>query len=61
MSISFSGLTSGLDTSSWIESLVSLKRAKVTTLQTQREEIVASKDTLNSIKSFFTAFRSTLQ
>lgn len=61
MSISFSGLTSGLDTSSWIESLVSLKQAKVTTLQTQREEIVASKNTLNSIKSFFTAFRSTLQ
>ena len=38
MSISFSGLASGLDTSSWIESLVALKRAKVTVLQEQKEE-----------------------
>ena len=61
MSISFSGLASGLDTSSWIESLVALKRAKVTTLQEERENILLSKDTLNSIKSFFNSFRSTIE
>lgn len=61
MTISFSGLASGLDTSQWIESLVALKRAKVNTLQTQKEEIVAQKDTLSAIKSFFASFRATVQ
>ena len=31
MTISFSGLASGLDTSSWVESLVRLRQAKVAT------------------------------
>jgi len=61
VTISFSGLASGLDTSQWIESLVALKRAKVNTLQTQKEEIVAQKDTLSAIKSFFASFRATVQ
>ena len=60
MTISFSGLASGLDTSSWVDSLVALKRAKVTTLEENKSEIVDLKDTLNSIKSFFTTFRSML-
>ena len=61
MTISFSGLASGLDTTSWIESLVALKRAKVTTLTEQREEVLTAKDALSNIKSFFNAFRSTIQ
>lgn len=61
MSISFSGLASGLDTSSWIQQLVALKQAKVTTLQTQRENVLLSKNTLNSIKNFFNSFRSTIE
>ena len=61
MTISFSGLASGIDTSSWVESLVALKRAKVTNLQKEKEEITLSKDTLSSIKSFFASFRSTIQ
>lgn len=61
MSISFSGITSGLDTSSWIESLVALRRAKITTLQTQKNELLAAQDTLNNIKSFFNNFRTTIQ
>ena len=61
MSISFSGLASGLDTTSWVESLVALKRAKVTTLQEEKEELVVSKDTLSSIKNFFNSFRSTIE
>ena len=61
MSISFNGLASGLDTSSWITSLTALKQAKVTTLQQQREELVVSKNALSSIRSFFTSFRSTLE
>ena len=61
MTISFSGLASGLDTSSWIESLVALKRAKITTLEEQKEEVIVSRDSLSTIKSFFTAFRASLE
>ena len=35
MSISFSGLASGLDTDSWVTALVSVKQLNVTTLQNQ--------------------------
>ncbi len=61
MSISFSGLASGLDTSSWVKSLTALKQAKVTTLQEQKENVVLSRNTLNNIKSFFSTFRSLLE
>ena len=61
MTISFSGLASGLDTSSWVESLVKLKQAKIDTLQEEKEGIELTKDTLESIKSFFTSFRSVLE
>ena len=61
MTISFSGLASGLDTSSWVESLTALKRAKVTTLTEQKENVALSRNTLNSIKSFFNSFRSVLE
>ena len=61
MSISFSGLASGLDTSSWIESLTALKRAKVTTLEEQKNDVEITQSTLNNIKSFFSSFRSTLE
>ena len=61
MSISFSGLASGLDTTSWVESLVALKRAKVDTLQEQKENVLLSQSTLNSIKSFFSSFRSVIE
>lgn len=61
LSISFSGLASGLDTTSWVESLVKLKQAKVDTLEEQKSAMVACRETLNSIKSFFSSFRSVLE
>ena len=61
MTISFSGLASGLDTSSWIESLTALKKAKVTTLTEEQKVVQTAKETLASIKSFFTSFRSLLE
>lgn len=61
MTISFSGLASGLDTSSWIESLTALKKAKVTTLTEEQKLVQTAKETLASIKSFFTSFRSLLE
>ena len=61
MSISFSGLATGLDTSSWVESLTALKRAKVTTYENEQTVLSNSKTTLNQIKSFFSTFRATLE
>ena len=61
MSISFSGLASGLDTSSWVKSLTALKQAKVTVLEDEKENIIDAKDALQSIRSFFTSFRSTIE
>ena len=61
MSISFSGLASGLDTSSWVESLTALKRAKVETYQEEKKNLLSIQDTLTKIKSFFTQFRSVIE
>ena len=61
MSISFSGLASGLDTSSWVASLVALKQAPVTTLNEDKENALSLQETLSSIKSFFTSFRSMIE
>ena len=61
MSISFSGLASGLDTSSWVESLTALKRAKVTTYQKEQAALSVSKNALADIKSYFSTFRSMLE
>lgn len=61
MTISFSGLASGLDTSSWVESLVALKKAKVTALEEEKTNIQSLQETLSSIKSFFSSFRSMLE
>lgn len=61
MSISFSGLASGIDTSSWIDSLVSVKQAKVDQLEEEKKNVLLSQETLNSIKSFFNSFRSVIE
>ena len=47
MSISFSGLASGLDTSSWVEALVAAKKTEVTKFQTQLTGYQTTKTTLN--------------
>ena len=61
MSISFSGLASGLDTSSWVESLVALKKAKVETYEEEKTKVQTTQETLSKIKSFFTSFRTMLE
>ena len=61
MTISFSGLASGLDTSTWIDALTSLKRAKVSTLQQKQQTIVYQRDTLANVKSFFSSFKTTVE
>lgn len=61
MSISFSGLASGLNTSSWVEALVSVKQEKVTALQTQLKSIQTVKSTLTDTRSAFTSLRSAIE
>lgn len=61
MSISFSGLASGLDTSSWVDALVKAKQEKVTALQTDLKAIQSKKTTLTDTKSKFTALRTALE
>lgn len=61
MTISFSGLVSGLDTSSWVEALVQAKQEKVTALQTELQEIQTKKSTLTDTKSKFTSLRTALE
>ena len=59
--ITFSGLSSGLDTTSWIESLVSVKSTTVTSLQEEQKLQQELLNVVNGIKSYFSSFQSALQ
>ena len=59
--ISFSGLASGLDTSSWVEAFVSVKQQKVTALQKDLKSKQTVKNTLNDTRSKFTTLRSAIE
>lgn len=61
MTISFSGLASGLDTSSWVEALVSVKQEKITALKADLEGIQAVKSTLNDTRSAVSSLRTALE
>lgn len=59
--ISFSGLASGLDTSSWVEALVSIKQEKVTSLQKDLKSQQTVKTTLNDTRSTFSSLRTAIE
>lgn len=61
MTISFSGLASGLDTSGWVQALVSVRQQKVTTLQTELADIKSVKSTLTDTRSSFNTLRTALE
>lgn len=61
MTISFSGLASGLDTSGWVEALVSVKQEKITALQTELKGIQTKKGTLTDTRSTFNSLRTALE
>lgn len=61
MSISFSGLASGLDTSGWVEALVSVKQQKVATLKTDLAAIQKTKSTLTDTRSSFNSLRTAIE
>lgn len=58
MSISFSGLGSGLPIDEWIEKLVAVEEAKLDTLNTQRTTITQKQSALNTLKSEYSAVQS---
>ena len=61
MTISFSGLASGLDTSGWVEALVSVKQEKITTLKTDLAEFQKTKSTLTDTRAAFNSLRTALE
>ena len=61
MSISFSGLASGLDTSGWVEALVSVKQEKVTSMQAELVGIKTVKSTLTGTRTSFSNLRNALE
>lgn len=61
MSISFSGLASGLDTSGWVDALVSVKQEKITSLQVDLKGIQTSKTTLSDTRATFNSLRTAIE
>ena len=61
MSISFSGLASGLDTSGWVDALVSVKQEKISSLQVDLKKIQTSKTTLSDTKATFNSLRTAVE
>ncbi|MBQ7764445.1 flagellar filament capping protein FliD [bacterium] len=61
MSISFSGLASGLDTSGWVDALVSVKQEKVSALSTELKTLKASKNTFVETRSVFNDLRTAIE
>lgn len=62
MTISFSGLASGMDTSSWVEALVSAKeQSLITPLQTQYKTLSAQKTTLDKVKATYSTLLTSTQ
>lgn len=61
MSISFSGLASGLDTSGWVEALVSVKQEKISLLKNDLTDIQNQKSTLTTTRAVFNDLRTALE
>lgn len=59
--ITFNGLASGLDTSSWVEALVSVKQTTITSLQNEQKVQQDLLSVVNNIRSYFTSFQTALQ
>lgn len=56
MTISFSGLGSGLDTSSWIEALVSIRQQSVTSVENKISSLNTTNKNLTNLKSTYSSF-----
>lgn len=61
MAISFSGLVSGLDTSSWVDALISVRQQDVTKIQTQLASQKNTKAILNDTRSTVSSLRTAIE
>ena len=61
MAISFSGLSSGLDTSSWVDALVSVKKQDITKLQTELSSHQSTKSALSTTRSSVSSLRTAIE
>lgn len=61
MSISFSGLVSGLDTSSWVDALISVRQQDVTKLQTQLTSEQTTKAAVSNTRSAVSSLRTAIE
>ena len=59
--ITFSGLATGLDTSSWVEALVSVKQTTLTSIQANLKVAEAKQATISTLQSSFTSLRTAVE
>ena len=60
MTISFSGPSSGIDTTAWVDALVKMKQASITSMETKKQTLEATTSILDNVKSFFASFKSVI-
>lgn len=56
MGVTFSGISSGLDTASIVDSLVAAERSQATALQTKQSDLTTQRSIVNSLSSALAAF-----
>lgn len=61
MTISFSGLASGLDTDSWVTQLVSIKQISVTNLENEKTKLQESSSAVSKLQLSFNSLRNSLE
>ena len=61
MTITISGLGSGLDVNSWVTQLVAIKQADIDAITTQKATVTSSQSALTSVKSSYSDLLTSLQ
>lgn len=59
--ITFSGLGSGLDTSSWVEAFVSVKQASVTAIESKLQAVKDKQGTVSKLQASFSSLRTAIE
>ncbi|MGN1154425.1 MAG: flagellar filament capping protein FliD, partial [Candidatus Gastranaerophilaceae bacterium] len=59
--ITFSGLGSGLDTSSWVEALVSVKQVSVTAIESKLQAVKDKQGTVSKLQASFSSLRTAIE
>lgn len=59
--ITFSGLASGMDTSSWVEALVNIKKTTLNNLTSKQNKLSTQQSAVSSVQSSFNALRTKIE